>query len=327
MADRYEDQYRRDRGYRRDDRGFIDRAGDQVRSWFGDDEAERRRQMDERERGQFRDRDSFAGGAGSRPGGYENRRYGQSSEYSGTYAPADRSTYDYGDRSSGSSDRSFGDADRWSGSSYGSDRASSNQSGSGSYYGSDRSTGSAYGTGSSYGPGSSTFDQGDRNRGGSWFTGRGPKGYQRSDERINEDVCDRLCDSGEVDASEIEVRVSGGEVTLTGSVSDRNQKRRAEDLIEQVSGVREVHNNLRVGQAQSDTGSSSRWSTAGGGMTGQGSAGQGSTGQGTAGQHGSTGQGGGTANVGGTGSNTEQPGNVLGVTGGAPDKASSAGGR
>jgi hypothetical protein len=31
-----------------DERGFLDRAGDEVRSWFGDEEAERRRRHDER---------------------------------------------------------------------------------------------------------------------------------------------------------------------------------------------------------------------------------------------------------------------------------------
>jgi hypothetical protein len=31
-----------------DDRGFIDRAGDELRSWFGDDDAQRRREMDQR---------------------------------------------------------------------------------------------------------------------------------------------------------------------------------------------------------------------------------------------------------------------------------------
>ncbi|TVV72557.1 DUF2171 domain-containing protein [Sphingomonas solaris] len=35
-------------GYDQDDRGFFDRAGDEVRSWFGDEEAERRRRYDER---------------------------------------------------------------------------------------------------------------------------------------------------------------------------------------------------------------------------------------------------------------------------------------
>ena len=49
--------------------------------------------------------------------------------------------------------------------------------------------------------------------------GRGPKNYKRSDERIREDVCDRLSDDGMVDASEIEVKVSGAEVTLDGTVT------------------------------------------------------------------------------------------------------------
>lgn len=35
-------------GYDYDDRGFMARAGDEVRSWFGDDEAERRRELDQR---------------------------------------------------------------------------------------------------------------------------------------------------------------------------------------------------------------------------------------------------------------------------------------
>lgn len=36
------------RDYDYDDRGFFDRAGDELRSWFGDEEAERRRRWDER---------------------------------------------------------------------------------------------------------------------------------------------------------------------------------------------------------------------------------------------------------------------------------------
>ncbi|MEA3039823.1 MAG: hypothetical protein QOE79_2336 [Sphingomonadales bacterium] len=45
-GDRWRD---RGQGYGdRDDRGFIDRAGDEVRSWFGDDEAQRRREADQR---------------------------------------------------------------------------------------------------------------------------------------------------------------------------------------------------------------------------------------------------------------------------------------
>lgn len=76
--------------------------------------------------------------------------------------------------------------------------------------------------------------------------GRGPRGYTRSDERIREDVSDRLSDDWRVDASEIEVKVDGGEVTLSGTVNSRDDKRRAEDIAEQCSGVKHVQNNLRV---------------------------------------------------------------------------------
>jgi osmotically-inducible protein OsmY len=87
----------------------------------------------------------------------------------------------------------------------------------------------------------------DAQRGG-MHRGRGPKGYTRSDDRIREDVNDRLSDDAFVDASEIEVTVSSCEVTLSGTVDSREAKRRAEDIAEQVSGVRHVQNNLRVQQ-------------------------------------------------------------------------------
>jgi BON domain len=82
------------------------------------------------------------------------------------------------------------------------------------------------------------------------YTGRGPKGYQRSDERIKEEVCDRLTVDPDVDAFEIEVSVQDGEVTLEGAVPDRRMKRDAEDCVELISGVREIHNRIRVGGAR-----------------------------------------------------------------------------
>jgi osmotically-inducible protein OsmY len=85
------------------------------------------------------------------------------------------------------------------------------------------------------------------------FSGRGPKGYERSDERIREDVCDLLCEHGAVDASNVEVRVQGREVTLAGFVPSRLQKRLAEDLADSVSGVHEVHNQLRVSPTATTT--------------------------------------------------------------------------
>lgn len=78
------------------------------------------------------------------------------------------------------------------------------------------------------------------------FFGKGPKGYKRSDERIREDVSEALYKDHHVDASDIEVSVSNGEVTLTGTVTDRRMKRIAEDCVESVSGVEDVRNELRV---------------------------------------------------------------------------------
>jgi hypothetical protein len=82
------------------------------------------------------------------------------------------------------------------------------------------------------------------------FAGVGPKNYTRRDESILEQVCQRLTDDEHVDASEFEVRVEHGEVTLLGEVEDRRMKRRAEDIAESVSGVKDVHNQLRVRKAQ-----------------------------------------------------------------------------
>lgn len=83
-----------------------------------------------------------------------------------------------------------------------------------------------------------TIDRGHR--------GRGPKGYQRTDERITEDVSDRLTEDPWLDATDIEVAVKDGEVTLSGHVDNREAKHRAERLVEDLSGVRHVQNNLRV---------------------------------------------------------------------------------
>lgn len=78
--------------------------------------------------------------------------------------------------------------------------------------------------------------------------GRGPKGYQRSDARILEEVNEHLTRDGHVDATHIEVVCQGGEVTLTGFVEDRRQKRAAEDALEGVHGIREILNQIRVGR-------------------------------------------------------------------------------
>ncbi len=107
------------------------------------------------------------------------------------------------------------------------------------------------------------------------YRGRGPKNYARSDDRIREDVCDRLAADPWIDASEIEVSVNGAEVTLSGQATSREQRRRIEDCAENVSGVSHVQNNTRVNRG--DYSSASYGSSLGSSTTGNGSKSSGST--------------------------------------------------
>lgn len=83
--------------------------------------------------------------------------------------------------------------------------------------------------------------------------GRGPADYIRSDDRIREDANDHLTEDWRLDASRISVLVQDGEITLNGTVSHRDDKRRAEDIVEDISGVKHVQNNLRVQQNEAWT--------------------------------------------------------------------------
>lgn len=78
------------------------------------------------------------------------------------------------------------------------------------------------------------------------FFGKGPKGFKRSDERIKEDVCEALFHDHHIGASEIDVTVQNGEITLSGTVAERRMKRLAQDCIEAVSGVTDVKNEIKV---------------------------------------------------------------------------------
>ncbi len=105
--------------------------------------------------------------------------------------------------------------------------------------------------------------QGNMNSGRNYpsgeFVGKGPKGYKRSDERIKEDLSEQLTQHGQIDASEIEVHVQDGMVTLTGTVNNRQAKRLAEDLAESLSGVQDVNNQIRV--MREDSGQKNRQSS------------------------------------------------------------------
>ena len=69
---------------------------------------------------------------------------------------------------------------------------------------------------------------------------------RRSDERISSQVRQWLTDDHQLDGNQIEVRVSDGEVTLTGNVTSRWAKKRAEEHAERAIGVRDVHNRLVI---------------------------------------------------------------------------------
>lgn len=110
---------------------------------------------------------------------------------------------------------------------------------------------SSYGTGSGFGSGD--YSQGSdmgQNRGRHW--GKGPKNFSRSDERIQEEVCERLMRQGQYDLSNVTIEVKNGEVTLDGHVDERRAKYAIEDAAESVIGVKDVNNNLRVQRSSGD---------------------------------------------------------------------------
>lgn len=82
------------------------------------------------------------------------------------------------------------------------------------------------------------------------YFGIGPKGYKRSDDRIYEDICELLMSNSDLDASEIVVMVENGIVHLSGKVIDGDSKRLVDFLLEDITGVNEVHNELIVMQSR-----------------------------------------------------------------------------
>lgn len=74
----------------------------------------------------------------------------------------------------------------------------------------------------------------------------GPKNYQRADDLIRDDICERLTMRDDVDVSDVSVEVAAGVVTLTGTVADRHEKHLIEDIADDVFGVQDIDNRIRV---------------------------------------------------------------------------------
>jgi hypothetical protein len=260
--DRFDrDRYDRDR-VSRDDRGMAARAGDEVRSWFGDDDARRRRERDEHDEDRW-NRDDRWRSSGQSWGA--ERNYGSDRPYGDReYADSTRHEQyrDYGDRYGRpysapiNRDRYTGAADR----PFGGGTSSRDFEPAPAFQpyarGSQEFGPEGYGSAASYtsGRGAREWQSSERWRVPGPHVGRGPKGYQRSEERIREEINDRLTAHGLVDATDVEVRMQNGEVTLSGFVDSRDAKRAAEDCAEDVQGVREVHNHLRIRSHADDVG-------------------------------------------------------------------------
>lgn len=100
---------------------------------------------------------------------------------------------------------------------------------------------------------------GEDSRGRDWGTERdrrseqqrryppGPKGYQRSDERLREDISERLMEAAHyIDSSDVTVEVAGAKVVLEGTVPERPMKHAIEDLVDACPGVQDIDNRIRV---------------------------------------------------------------------------------
>ncbi|MGH7241857.1 MAG: BON domain-containing protein [Phycisphaerales bacterium] len=125
---------------------------------------------------------------------------------------------------------------------------SSNSSFGNPYYGQGSSRGGSFGGGSS--------------------KGSAPRNYKKSDDRIREDVSERLMQEG-YDCSEMDVACQDGIVTLSGDVCNRDVKHRMEHAASDVNGVSDVQNQLKIkSQNRSQITESRSGSASYGGSTG-----------------------------------------------------------
>jgi osmotically-inducible protein OsmY len=69
---------------------------------------------------------------------------------------------------------------------------------------------------------------------------------RKTDDSLAQEIHEILTSDPELDATDVEVVVEGGAVTLSGEVEHPDAKLLAEELTESVAGVRLVHNRLVV---------------------------------------------------------------------------------
>jgi osmotically-inducible protein OsmY len=78
------------------------------------------------------------------------------------------------------------------------------------------------------------------------YSGLGPRCYQRSSTRIEEEINERLTRDAYIDASDIDITIEQDRVLLEGHVKDAYAKQHAERIAAQVHGVHQVENRLHI---------------------------------------------------------------------------------
>jgi hypothetical protein len=78
------------------------------------------------------------------------------------------------------------------------------------------------------------------------YYGIGPKGYKRSDMRLKEEAYLLLNQDPILDSSSIQIDVLNNVIYLKGVVDSRRDKKRAEVLIEDIYGIEDVQNQLKI---------------------------------------------------------------------------------
>jgi hypothetical protein len=249
--------------------------------------------------GNYQDVGGRPGGGYASGEGFEDRDYGTSRSGSRDYESGGyRHGYESGAQRQGMRDYDeSGYARRLTGSSRGmpgsDDRSSVYGAMSGSMHGGSTAGGGYGGSRGQQGYGSGGYGEGrygsagDGRRMQGGFHGKGPKNYTRSDERIREDLSERLYEDDMIDASDVTIDVNKGVVRLSGTVDERWLKHRVEDMAESCSGVKDVENQLRVrsgaGESLSGSGVGASGSSSGtSGTSGTGSGpGSGASGMGS----------------------------------------------
>jgi hyperosmotically inducible periplasmic protein len=76
---------------------------------------------------------------------------------------------------------------------------------------------------------------------------------ERTDTGITTEVKVKITDDELLDNTDISVETENGTVTLTGTVANEAQRERAKELASKTEGVKDVNNNLQIGEQKSAT--------------------------------------------------------------------------